>query len=76
MSGRAEGGAARIRAVASFPTGSVTFLITDIEGSTRLLIALEEQGWNVSKVSRTLGIARSSLYRKLERYGLLQGGRS
>lgn len=41
MSGRAEGGAARIRAVASFPTGSVTFLITDIEGSTRLLIALE-----------------------------------
>lgn len=40
--------------------------------SNRILGALESHGWNVSAVARTLGMARSSLYRKMERYGLLK----
>lgn len=38
----------------------------------RILTALESHSWNVSAVARTLGLARSSLYRKMERYGLLK----
>jgi transcriptional regulator of acetoin/glycerol metabolism len=36
----------------------------------RILGALQTARWNVSVVSRTLGIPRNSLYRKLARYGL------
>jgi serine/threonine-protein kinase PknK len=36
----------------------------------RILEALRETRWNVSVVSRRLGIPRNTLYRKLERYGL------
>ena len=36
----------------------------------RILQALRETRWNVSVVSRRLGIPRNTLYRKLERYGL------
>jgi len=34
------------------------------------LAALRAARWNVSVVSRTLGIPRNTLYRKLSRYGL------
>jgi transcriptional regulator of acetoin/glycerol metabolism len=34
----------------------------------RILAALNTHGWNISEVSRTLGIPRQSLYRKLKRY--------
>lgn len=36
----------------------------------RILAALRAARWNVSVVSRTLGIPRNTLYRKLQRYGL------
>jgi serine/threonine-protein kinase PknK len=36
----------------------------------RILAALRATRWNVSVVSRTLGIPRNTLYRKLARYGL------
>jgi len=36
----------------------------------RILSALRQARWNVSVVSRSLGIPRNTLYRKLARYGL------
>ena len=36
----------------------------------RILEALQQARWNVSVVSRSLGIPRNTLYRKLARYGL------
>jgi DNA-binding NtrC family response regulator len=36
----------------------------------RILAALRQARWNVSIVSRSLGIPRNTLYRKLKRYGL------
>jgi transcriptional regulator with PAS, ATPase and Fis domain len=41
-----------------------------IEERQRILEALNATRWNVSVVSRTLGIPRNTLYRKLQRYGL------
>jgi transcriptional regulator of acetoin/glycerol metabolism len=38
----------------------------------RILEALRTSRWNVSLVSRALGIPRNTLYRKLEKYGLNQ----
>ena len=35
--------------------------------------ALERYRWNVSEVSRDLGIPRTTLYRKLKKYGLIAG---
>jgi transcriptional regulator with GAF, ATPase, and Fis domain len=40
------------------------------EERTRILEALRSTRWNVSVVSRTLGIPRNTLYRKLVSYGL------
>ena len=40
------------------------------EERERILHALRGSRWNVSVVSRSLGIPRNTLYRKLERYGL------
>jgi transcriptional regulator with GAF, ATPase, and Fis domain len=40
------------------------------EERLRILDALQRTRWNVSVVSRSLGIPRNTLYRKLERYGL------
>ncbi|HEU4578203.1 MAG TPA: sigma 54-interacting transcriptional regulator, partial [Polyangiaceae bacterium] len=42
----------------------------EAEERERILHALRGARWNVSVVSRTLGIPRNTLYRKLERYGL------
>jgi transcriptional regulator with GAF, ATPase, and Fis domain/tetratricopeptide (TPR) repeat protein len=39
----------------------------------RIVAALNAARWNVSEVSRRLGIPRNTLYRKLERYGLGPG---
>ena len=44
------------------------------EERERILHALRGARWNVSVVSRTLGIPRNTLYRKLARYGLLREG--
>ncbi|WP_433934535.1 sigma 54-interacting transcriptional regulator [Sorangium cellulosum] len=38
----------------------------------RIRAALDLARWNVCEVSRSLGIPRTTLYRKLERYGLLR----
>ncbi|WP_437677853.1 sigma 54-interacting transcriptional regulator [Sorangium sp. So ce131] len=38
----------------------------------RIRDALQLAGWNVCEVSRSLGIPRTTLYRKLARYGLLR----
>jgi transcriptional regulator of acetoin/glycerol metabolism len=40
------------------------------EEKARILEALRSSRWNVSHVSRALGIPRNTLYRKLERYGI------
>ncbi|WP_437308880.1 sigma 54-interacting transcriptional regulator [Sorangium sp. So ce388] len=40
----------------------------------RIRAALELSRWNVCEVSRSLGIPRTTLYRKLARYGLLRRG--
>jgi transcriptional regulator of acetoin/glycerol metabolism len=42
----------------------------EAEERERILQALRGARWNVSVVSRSLGIPRNTLYRKLERYGL------
>ncbi|MFO0554987.1 MAG: sigma 54-interacting transcriptional regulator [Polyangiaceae bacterium] len=44
----------------------------DVEAE-RIRDALEQTGWNVCDVSRNLGIPRTTLYRKLARYGLVKG---
>lgn len=41
--------------------------------SATILAALNRHGWNVSEVSRELGIPRTTLYRKFKKYGLSQG---
>jgi transcriptional regulator with GAF, ATPase, and Fis domain len=38
--------------------------------ASQILAALNTYRWNVAEVSRALGIPRSSLYRKLKKYGL------
>ncbi len=40
----------------------------------RIAAALEEHGWNVSRVGRALGIPRMTLYRRLRQYGLERPG--
>ncbi len=35
---------------------------------------LEENGWNVSETARKLGMQRSNLYKKIEKYGLKRDG--
>lgn len=35
-----------------------------------VLRTLERHGWNITKASEVLGIARKTLYRKLERWGV------
>lgn len=35
---------------------------------------LEENGWNISRTSRVLGLERSNLYRKMKAYGISKGG--
>jgi DNA-binding NtrC family response regulator len=42
----------------------------EAEDRERILEALRSARWNVSEVSRALGVPRNTLYRKLERYGL------
>jgi DNA-binding NtrC family response regulator len=42
----------------------------EVDERERILAALRAARWNVSVVSRTLGIPRNTLYRKLSRYGL------
>ena len=39
-----------------------------------LLAKLREFDWNVSETARALDMPRSNLYKKIERYGLTQGG--
>jgi transcriptional regulator of acetoin/glycerol metabolism len=31
---------------------------------------LEQSGWNITRASETLGIDRTTLYNKIEKYGL------
>jgi len=38
----------------------------------RLVAALAQHRWNVSEVARALGMPRTTMYRKLKRYGLLR----
>jgi two-component system, NtrC family, nitrogen regulation response regulator NtrX len=35
---------------------------------------LEENGWNISRTSRVLGLDRTHLYRKMKAYGISKGG--
>lgn len=60
----------RTRALASAGERSIDDL--SLEDVERLLIrrALERHGGNVSQAAETLGLSRSALYRRLQRYGL------
>ncbi|MCK6461428.1 MAG: sigma-54 dependent transcriptional regulator [Planctomycetes bacterium] len=42
----------------------------DVAEKDFLLRRLEENGWNVKKTAELLGMQRSNLYKKLERYGI------
>jgi transcriptional regulator of acetoin/glycerol metabolism len=44
------------------------------EEADRIAATLRATGWNVCEVSRTLGIPRATLYRKMKRYGLAARG--
>lgn len=52
---------------------------TDLAGFRReaervfLLRVLDQHDWNVSAAARTLGLQRSNLYRKMEKYGIRRG---
>ena len=35
-----------------------------------ILIALDEQSWNVARTARTLGISRASMYEKMRKFGI------
>jgi transcriptional regulator with GAF, ATPase, and Fis domain/tetratricopeptide (TPR) repeat protein len=52
---------------ADLPIDRAGFEATETD---RIFRALEATGWNVSRVSRELGIPRPTLYRKLQRYRL------
>jgi transcriptional regulator of acetoin/glycerol metabolism len=41
----------------------------------RLVVALNDSGWNVRKTSRTLGIPSNTLYRKMHKYGITRPSR-
>ena len=45
----------------------------DEREAARVASALEASGFNVSEVCRTLGIPRTTLYRKLKRWGIDPG---
>jgi transcriptional regulator with GAF, ATPase, and Fis domain len=47
----------------------------EVEERARILETLRATRWNVSLVSRTLGIPRNTLYRRLVHYGLERGAR-
>jgi transcriptional regulator of acetoin/glycerol metabolism len=42
----------------------------EAEQARAIRAALAEAQWNVSEVSRRLGIPRTTLYRKMKRYGI------
>jgi transcriptional regulator of acetoin/glycerol metabolism len=42
----------------------------EVQETAALLASLQANRWNVSAVSRQLGIPRNTLYRKLKRYNL------
>lgn len=46
-----------------------------IEKAT-ILRKLEETNWNISKTARQLGIGRATVYRKIQKYGILKSGSS
>ncbi|MGA2624196.1 MAG: sigma-54 dependent transcriptional regulator [Bacteroidota bacterium] len=53
-------------------TGGITFETYNLEEAEKLLIgkAIEKHRGNVSKAAKELGLTRTSLYRRMERYGL------
>lgn len=53
--------------------GSSGTMLTDME-CTLIEQLMQEHHHNVSKVAKTLGVSRPTLYRKLKRYGLMQNG--
>ena len=52
------------------PSRGMTREAFERQEADRIAEALVEHRWNISKVSRVLGIPRPTLYRRIERYGL------
>ncbi|WP_448681474.1 sigma-54-dependent Fis family transcriptional regulator [Pseudomonas nicosulfuronedens] len=56
------------------PTATTTALAArlDDDEARHLLAVLREQQWNISAVAQQFGIARSTLYRKMKKHGIVQ----
>jgi two-component system nitrogen regulation response regulator NtrX len=66
-----------VRGAAPTPTGADLYRgartfdeFKDVAEKEFLLRRLEENGWNVKKTAELLGMQRSNLYKKIEKYDL------
>ncbi|MCP1645921.1 transcriptional regulator of acetoin/glycerol metabolism [Pseudomonas citronellolis] len=57
--------------VVATPSGALAARLDDTEAS-HLLAALRERQWNISAVAEHFGVARSTLYRKMKKHGIVQ----
>jgi len=72
VTGGASGGAAARPGDSSVDPGAAGILKLDELEKNAIRLALEKYGNNLSDAARQLGIGRSTLYRKIEQYGLRQ----
>jgi transcriptional regulator of acetoin/glycerol metabolism len=58
----------------ALPTATTTALAARLgdDEARHLLAVLREQQWNISAVAQQFGIARSTLYRKMKKHGIVQ----
>ncbi|WP_220813104.1 sigma-54-dependent Fis family transcriptional regulator [Pseudomonas paralcaligenes] len=59
-------------ATASTPANGELAARLDGDEARHLYAALREQRWNISAVAEAFGIARSTLYRKMKKHGIVQ----
>ncbi|RTL89868.1 sigma-54-dependent Fis family transcriptional regulator [Ancylobacter aquaticus] len=70
-------GAAPQAAARAWPSGLPCALAPPAAGRDELIAALAAQGWNVSAAARALGLDRTTVHRRMRRFGLValrQGG--